>query len=86
MMDIFQVTLYLIEALMIIFAIYAAETRNLAYSILSLLVISVLTAIILYMLGAYLVSMVQLGVFSGAIIVMFIFVFVITRGGVPTDE
>jgi len=82
----YEITLYILEALLIIFSIYASETKNIGYSILSLLVISVVTAIIFYMLGAILVSMVQLAVFSGAIIIMFIFVFVMTRGGVPIDE
>ncbi len=84
-MNLFELVLYIIEAIIVIASIYAAETRNIAYAILSLLLISVLTAIIFYMLGALFVSMVQLGVFSGAIIVMFIFVFVMTRGGVPVD-
>jgi len=82
----YEITLYILEALLIIFSIYASETKNIGYSILSLLVISVVTAIIFYMLGAIFVSMIQLAVFSGAIIIMFIFVFVMTRGGVPVDE
>jgi|GEM_PF-901282 len=85
-MNLFDLSLYIVETLIVILAIYAAETKNLAYAILSLLGISVLTAIIFYMLGAIFVSAVQLAVFSGAIVVMFIFVFVMTRGGVPRDE
>lgn len=82
----YELAIYLIEILLVIFAVYAAETKNIAYAIISLLGISVLTAVLFYMLGAIFVSIVQLAVFSGAIIVMFIFVFVITRGGIPKDE
>jgi NADH-quinone oxidoreductase subunit J len=85
-MNIFDISLYIVEILIAVLAVYAAETKNLAYAILSFLGISVLTAIIFYMLGAIFVSVVQLAVFSGAIVVMFIFVFVITKGGVPRDE
>jgi len=70
-MSLFDISLYILEILIAVLAIYAAETKNLAYAILSLLGISVLTAIIFYMLGAIFVSVVQLAVFSGAIVIMF---------------
>jgi len=82
----YEIALYVIEALIVLLAAYAAITRNLAYAILSLLGISVLVAILFYMLGAVFVSVVQLAVFSGAVIIMFVFVFVMTKGGVPRDE
>lgn len=82
----YEIALYVIEVLIVLLAAYAAITRNLAYAILSLLGISVLVAILFYMLGAVFVSVVQLAVFSGAVIIMFIFVFVMTKGGVPRDE
>ncbi len=85
-MNHFELSLIILEVVMILFAIYAAETKNLAYSILSLLLISVLAGIVFFMLGAVFTAIVQLAVFSGAIIVMFIFVFIMTKGGVPKDE
>ena len=81
-----ELSLLLLEVLMVLFAIYAAETKNLAYSILSLLLISVLAGIVFFILGAVFTAVVQIAVFSGAIIVMFIFVFIMTKGGVPKDE
>ena len=82
----FEIGLISIEVLMVILSLYAAETKNLAYAILSLLIISVLAAIVFFMLGAIFPSIVQVAVFSGAVIIMFIFVFIMTRGGVPVDE
>jgi len=70
-----------INALLIVLAIVAAEHRNLGYAILSLFVITVLTAVLFYLVGAIYVSVVQLAVFSGAIMIFFIMVFMLTRGG-----
>lgn len=81
-----ELSILLIEVLMILFSIYAAETKNLAYAILSLLIISILAGILFFILGSIFTAIVQVAVFSGAIIVMFIFVFIMTRGGVPRDE
>ncbi len=81
----FEITILSIQILMVLLSIYASETRNLAYAILSLLIISVLAALIFFMLGAVFPGIVQIAVFSGAVIIMFIFVFIMTRGGVPRD-
>ncbi|HIQ13563.1 MAG TPA: NADH-quinone oxidoreductase subunit J [Thermoprotei archaeon] len=81
-----ELSLLIIEILMILFALYASETKNIAYSILSLLIISVLAGLAFFILGAIYTSIVQIAVFSGAIVIMFIFVFIMTRGGVPKDE
>jgi len=81
----FLITLFALEALIIILSLYASESRNIAYSILALLAVSVLAAIIFFMLGAVFPAIVQVAVFSGAVIIMFIFVFIMTRGGVPID-
>lgn len=84
-MEPFLITLFALEALIIILSLYASESRNIAYSILALLAVSVLAAIIFFMLGAVFPAIVQVAVFSGAVIIMFIFVFIMTRGGVPID-
>ncbi len=85
MQDPFILTLLALEALIILLSLYAAESKNLAYSILSLLAVSVVAAVIFFMLGGIFPAVVQIAVFSGAVIIMFIFVFIMTRGGVPVD-
>lgn len=75
----------LINILIIIFSLIAAEHKNIGYSILSLFIVTVLTAILFYVVGAIFVSAVQLAVFSGAIMILFIMVFVMTRGGVSSE-
>jgi len=86
MIEVDVVTLVnIINILLIIFAILAAEHKNLGYSILSLFIITILTAILFYVVGAIFVSVVQLAVFSGAIMIFFIMVFVMTRGGVSGE-
>ncbi len=84
-MEPFLITLLALEALIIGLSIYASETKNIAYSILALLAVSVIAAVIFFMLGAVFPAIVQVAVFSGAVIIMFIFVFIMTRGGVPVD-
>ena len=72
---------YIIDILLIILAIVACEHKNLGYAVLSLFIITVITGILFYMLGAIYVAIVQFAVFSGAIMIFFIMVFIMTRGG-----
>jgi NADH:ubiquinone oxidoreductase subunit 6 (subunit J) len=60
----------------------ASEFKNLAYAIISLFAVTVVAGIIFFTVSAPYVGLVQLAVFSGAIIVLFIFVLIMTRGGV----
>ena len=80
-----HLSLYLLSALIIVIAFLAAELKNIAYAIISLFIVTVLAAIIFFTVNAIYVGLVQLAVFSGAIIVLFIFVLIMTRGGV-TEE
>lgn len=66
----------------IFLAVFASEVKNIAYSIIGLLGLTVVTGIIFFAVNAPYVGLVQLAVFSGAITVLFIFVFIMTRGGV----
>jgi len=67
-------------------AILAVSFKNLAYAILSLFIVTVLTGIVFYAVDAPFVALVQIAVFSGAIMVLFIFVLIMTRGGVSVEE
>ena len=75
----------LLSITLIILAILASEFRNIAYSIISLFGVTVITGIIFFAVNAPFVGLVQLAVFSGAIIVLFIFVLIMTKGGVSKE-
>ena len=81
-----HLSLYLLSALIIVVAFLAAELKNITYAIVSLFIVTVLAGIIFFAVNAIYVGLVQLAVFSGAIIVLFIFVLIMTRGGVTEGE
>ena len=66
----------------IIFSWLAIVHPNVIYAIFFLFILNVIVAIIFFMLGAPLVALVQLAVFSGAIVVLFLLAAMLTRGGV----
>ena len=80
-MEVYSIYLLTIQVLLILLSIIAAEHKNIGYSILSLFIITVLTGVLFFMVGAFYVSIVQIAVFSGAIMIFFIMVFIMTRGG-----
>ena len=71
--------------LIIVFAILASEIKNIAYAIVSLFAVTIVAGVIFFAVNAPYVGLVQLAVFSGAIIVLFVFVFIMTRGGVSRE-
>lgn len=80
-----DVLLVLLVAL-VISAVLSVSLKNIAYAILSLFILTVLTGIVFYTVNAPFVALVQIAVFSGAIMVLFIFVLIMTRGGVSGEE
>ncbi len=66
----------------IIFSWLAIVHPNVIYAIFFLFILNVIVAIIFFMLGAPFVALVQLAVFSGAIVVLFLLAAMLTRGGV----
>lgn len=78
--------LLMLSVLIVLFSILAAEFKNLAYAIVSLFIVTILAALIFFLTSAPYVGLVQLAVFSGAIMVLLIFVFMLTRGGVAEGE
>ena len=86
-MSIFGVDVLLILlAALVLSAILSVSFKNIAYAILSLFILTILTGIIFYTVNAPFVALVQIAVFSGAIMVLFIFVLIMTRGGVSSEE
>lgn len=78
--------LFVLLAALVISAILSISLRNIAYAILSLFILTLLTGIIFYAVNAPFVALVQIAVFSGAIMILFIFVLIMTRGGVSGEE
>jgi NADH-quinone oxidoreductase subunit J len=77
--------LLIVIILILVLAILAAELKNIAYAIVSLLGLTVVTGVLFFAVNAPYVGLVQLAVFSGAITVLFIFVFIMTKGGVVEE-
>jgi len=67
--------------IVVLTALLAVSTPNIVYAVLFLLCTNVSLGILYYMMGAPLVSVFQLAVFAGAIVVFFLITVILTRGG-----
>lgn len=67
--------------LTLISSLLSVEHPNIMYALLFFFVMNIGLAIVYYMIGAPLVSLVQLAIFSGAMIVLFLLTAMLTRGG-----
>ncbi len=68
-------------AIVVITALLAVSVPNIVYAVLFLLCTNVSLGILYYMMGAPLVSVFQLAIFAGAIVVFFLITVILTRGG-----
>ncbi|RLI06631.1 hypothetical protein DRO24_04690 [Candidatus Bathyarchaeota archaeon] len=68
-------------AIVVITALLAVSVPNIVYAILFLLCTNVSLGILYYMMGAPMVSVFQLAIFAGAIVVFFLITVILTRGG-----
>jgi len=68
-------------ALAIISAFLAVADPNIIYAVVFLLGLNVFLGILYYVLGAPMVSLFQLAIFAGAIVVFFLITVMLTRGG-----
>jgi NADH-quinone oxidoreductase subunit J len=66
--------------LALIFAVIAVEQARLVRSVMGLLGLTAVIGVIFFVLGAYQVAIMQLLVYAGGIIALFIFVILLTRG------
>ncbi|MEM3031633.1 MAG: NADH-quinone oxidoreductase subunit J [Nitrososphaerota archaeon] len=66
--------------LAVIFAIIAIEQSRLIRSVMGLLGLTAVLGVIFFILGAYQVAIMQLLVYAGGIIALFLFVILLTRG------
>jgi len=72
---------YILLAVVVITALLAVSAPNIVYAVLFLLCTNVSLGILYYMMGAPLVSVFQLAIFAGAIVVFFLITVILTRGG-----
>jgi len=68
-------------AIVVLTALLAVSVPNIVYAILFLLCTNVSLGILYYMMGAPMVSVFQLAIFAGAIVVFFLITVILTRGG-----
>ena len=68
-------------AIVVLTALLAVSVPNIVYAVLFLLCTNVSLGILYYMMGAPLVSVFQLAIFAGAIVVFFLITVILTRGG-----
>jgi len=67
--------------IVVITALLAVSVPNIVYAVLFLLCTNVSLGILYYMMGAPMVSVFQLAIFAGAIVVFFLITVILTRGG-----
>lgn len=72
-------------ALAVVSAFLAVSEPNIVYAVVFLLGLNVFLGILYYMLGAPMVSLFQLAIFAGAIVVFFLLAVMLTRGGRMED-
>ncbi|MCD6480129.1 NADH-quinone oxidoreductase subunit J [Candidatus Bathyarchaeota archaeon] len=72
---------YILLAIIVLTALLAVVVPNIVYAVLFLLCTNVSLGILYYMMGAPLVSVFQLAIFAGAIVVFFLITVILTRGG-----
>ncbi len=68
-------------AVVVLTALLAVSVPNIVYAVLFLLCTNVSLGILYYMMGAPMVSVFQLAIFAGAIVVFFLITVILTRGG-----
>ncbi len=66
--------------LAVIFAIIAVEQSKLIRSVMGLLGLTAVLGVIFFILGAYQVAIMQILVYAGGVIALFLFVILLTRG------
>lgn len=73
-------------ALAVVSAFLVVSDPNIVYAVVFLLGLNVCLGILYYMLGAPMVSLFQLAIFAGAIVVFFLLAVMLTRGGRMEEE
>lgn len=81
MQTLLDVAFFFILALTVILSYLSIEHHNIMYALFFFFGMNVALGIVYYMLGAPLVALAQLAIFSGGIVVLFLLAAMLTNGG-----
>ena len=76
-----MIPMFLVLSLVLVSAVLAVTSKNLVYAVVALLSTNVTLGIAYYMMGAPMVSLFQLAIFAGAVVVFFVITVMLTTGG-----
>ncbi len=76
-----MIAMYFVLSLVLVSAVLAVTSKNIIYSVVALLSTNVTLGMAYYMMGAPMVSLFQLAIFAGAVVVFFVITVMLTSGG-----
>ena len=76
-----MIAMFFVLSLVLVSAVLAVTSKNIIYAVVALLSTNVTLAIAYYMMGAPMVSLFQLAIFAGAVVVFFVITVMLTSGG-----
>ena len=76
-----MIPMFLVLSLVLVSAVLAVTSKNLVYAVVALLSTNVTLGMAYYMMGAPMVSLFQLAIFAGAVVVFFVITVMLTTGG-----
>jgi NADH-quinone oxidoreductase subunit J len=81
-----MIFLLLVLGIVVVSALLAVTSRNIAYGVVFLLCTNVSLGVVYYMAGAPMVALFQLAIFAGAVVVFFVITLMLTKGGTPFSD
>lgn len=78
-----MIFLLLVLGIVVMSALLSVTSKNIVYGVVFLLCTNVSLSIVYYMSGAPTVSLFQLAIFAGAVVVFFVITIMLTKGGTP---
>ena len=76
-----MIPMFFVLGLVLVSAALAVTSKNIIYSVVALLSTNVTLGMAYYMMGAPMVSLFQLAIFAGAVVVFFVITVMLTSGG-----
>ncbi len=76
-----MIPMFFVLSLVLVSAVLAVTSKNIIYAVVALLSTNVTLGMAYYMMGAPMVSLFQLAIFAGAVVVFFVITVMLTTGG-----
>jgi len=76
-----MIPMFFVLSLVLVSAVLAVTSKNIIYAVVALLSTNVTLGMAYYMMGAPMVSLFQLAIFAGAVVVFFVITVMLTSGG-----